>query len=220
MSLIKILGFTPVKASLYHQALTHPSASAEHNQRLEFLGDAVLGAVISTWLYEQRQECDEGVLSRLKAKLCCEEAMASYGDMLGIKALLMVKQQEIADQSSVIADAFEAFCGAMFLDRGYPDTAAWVLQHIGPLFAKRLEEAELKDPKTQLQELMQRYQRPLPSYELLKTQGPPNAMTFFVRAIAAGHEAQAQAPTKRAAQQRAAQMLLDKMNQQGDLSHG
>lgn len=210
MRIDSILGFLPTNRALYEQALTHASINnAADNQRLEFLGDAFMGLLISQWLYQQETASDEGVLSRLKAQLCCEDSMAYYAEHIGIKPLLRVKQEELRGQISILADAFEAFCGALFLDQGYNKTANWLLLHCQSSFEQRLSKQQLKDPKSSLQELMQKKQDELPRYELLTTQGPANAMTFFVRVTAAGKEATAQASTKRQAQQLAAKILLE-----------
>lgn len=210
MRIDSILGFLPANRALYEQALTHASINnTADNERLEFLGDAFMGLLISQWLYQQEGASNEGVLSRLKAQLCCEESMASYAEHIGLRPLLKVKQEELRGQTSILADAFEAFCGALFLDQGYNKSANWLLAHCQTCFEQRLSKQELKDPKSLLQELLQKKQQPLPEYELLKTQGPANAMTFFVRVSAAGREATAQANTKRQAQQVAAKILLE-----------
>jgi ribonuclease-3 len=210
MTLEAILGFNPDNKKIYQQAVTHASADGlEHNERLEFLGDAAFGLFATQWLYERYQQADEGMLSRLRAQLCCQQAMVLYVNHLQISDLLIVKQQELREQPAVLADLFEAFCGALYLDKGYIFMREWLLQRCTSLFITRLSAHNLKDYKSQLQELMQQKSFPLPRYNLVATQGPANAPCFVVHAQAAGHITQGQGSTKRQAEQIAAQMMLN-----------
>lgn len=176
------LGYRFVDEQLLEQALTHRSAGGAHNERLEFLGDAVLGMVIAKSLYEQKPAAREGALSRYRSRLVRKETLAEVarGLDLGEQLRMGVGEQRNGGHqlSAVLADALEALFGAVLLDGGVAAAA----QVIELVFASRLQalpaEAELVDAKTSLQEYLQARGLPPPEYELLNATGAAHARTF------------------------------------------
>ena len=178
------LGYRFSDADLLDLALTHRSASARNNERLEFLGDAVLGVVIARALFERRPDAGEGTLSKIRSRLVRGETLADIARELDIGAIVRLGSGEIRtggfQRSSILSNALEALFGAVYLDGGMPEAERVILH----LFASRLAELptedELMDPKTRLQEWLQaRGQRP-PLYAVLDVAGAPHAQTFEV----------------------------------------
>jgi len=178
------LGYQPRDPALFRAALTHRSAVGPNNERLEFLGDAVLNLVIAHQLYEAFPHAAEGDLSRLRARLVSREPLAEVATNLGLGAVLQLGSGELKSggfrRQSILADALEALCGAIFLDGGH----AAVEPVITRLFARPLatlpEPAALKDAKTRLQEYLQSRSLTLPRYSVLGVEGEDHAQTFTV----------------------------------------
>jgi len=178
------LGYEPRDLTLFRAALTHRSASGPNNERLEFLGDAVLNLVIARLLYEAFPQAAEGDLSRLRARLVSREPLAEVAAGLGLGAMLQLGSGELKSggfrRQSILADALEALCAAIFLDGG-PGAAEAVLER---LFAARIAAlpapAALKDAKTRLQEYLQSRSLTLPRYSVLDVEGEDHAQTFRV----------------------------------------
>lgn len=205
----------PSPPSLMEQALTHASClNQAHNERLEFLGDAAVGLFLAQWLYQRDPHAPEGLLSRQRSQLCCEKSLAYYTQKLGIVPLLKVQQNELRHKPSVQADAFEALCGAIFVEQGYDGVHLWLEHQCATLFLTVLSEQQQKDPKSALQEYTQKKQWGLPQYELIGTTGPANALNFCVKGCIAGHTARAQGPTKKQAEQDVATQLLELLRSQ------
>lgn len=166
---------------LLRQALTHRSAERDHNERLEFLGDAVLGAVIAEALYHRFPNASEGDLSRLRASLVNRQTLAQLARELGINERLRLGTGERksggAQRPAMLCDALEAVLGAVHLDGG-PEVCRRVIMH---LFESRLQQIhQWKDPKTRLQELVQAEGAGLPEYEVVTIDGEEHAQTFTV----------------------------------------
>ncbi|MEM1189563.1 MAG: ribonuclease III [Pseudomonadota bacterium] len=205
--------------SLLQQALTHRSAGRRNNERLEFLGDAVLGFVISEELYRRFPDADEGQLSRLRVSLVKGSALAKLARELDVGAHLRLGSGETSgggrQRSSILADTLEALLGAVLLDQGVESAQAAV----GRVFAERLQDLRLdaarKDPKTRLQEYLQARRRPLPDYQELSVSGADHARTFTVRCLLSddGANAEGEGASRRAAEQAAAQALLVSMGE-------
>ncbi|SEQ60011.1 ribonuclease-3 [Solimonas aquatica] len=200
--------------ALLSQALTHRSASARNNERLEFLGDALVNFVIAEALYRQRGDAEEGALSRLRASLVREETLALLATKLELSEVLTLGESELKSggfrRHSILADAFEAVLGAIYLDGGFA-AAADVCRRLFEELLGQLPDADsLKDAKTRLQEWLQARQRPLPRYEVLSEEGPPHERRFAVRASLAdgSHSAEATGRSRRGAEQDAARALL------------
>lgn len=181
----RLLGHETGRFDLCRAALTHRSAEQQNNERLEFLGDAVLGMVIAEELYRRFPEADEGDLSRLRARLVSAGPLAAIGTSIGIGPMLRLGSGELRSggyrRESILADATEALFGAVYLDGGLQPARALILR----LFAARLEEldpeSDLKDAKTRLQELLQGRGEALPAYVLESAVGEPHDQLFSVR---------------------------------------
>ena len=196
------------------QALTHRSAAGINNERLEYLGDAVLDFVISEAVYLQRPDATEGVLSRLRSSLVKDTTLAELSTGLGIGDHLILGPGEKKSgghrRASILADSLEAIFGAVYLDSGF-DEARRVIQNA---FAGRLveipESAEQRDPKTRLQELMQSRKIALPEYCVEKVDGKAHKQTFNVRCSIEELDARTtgQGTTRRDAEQESAQLML------------
>jgi len=178
------LGYQPRDLALFRAALTHRSAAGPNNERLEFLGDAVLNLVIAHRLYDAFPRAEEGDLSRLRARLVSREPLAEVAANLGLGAVLQLGSGELKSggfrRQSILADALEALCGAIFVDGGHAAVEAVIAR----LFAQRLatlpEPAALKDAKTRLQEYLQSRSLTLPRYSVLGVEGEDHAQTFKV----------------------------------------
>ena len=177
--------------SLFVQALSHRSSGSRNNERLEYLGDSVLGFVIAQRLYELFPEAGEGVLSRLRASLVNQTSLAELARQHQIGDYLILGSGELKSggfrRDSILSDALEAIIGALLLDQGVVACQEWISR----LFADKLAEIRLdswnKDPKTRLQELLQGRRKPLPVYELLSMSGADHAQTFEVKCTVSIH---------------------------------
>lgn len=199
---------------LLAQALTHRSAGAPHNERLEFLGDALLDLIVAEALYARWPRADEGALTRARAELVRESTLARLARELDLGPRLMLGPGEMKSgghrRDSILSDALEAVIAAIYLDAGYDACRAAVLSW----FAAELDGLEIakvgKDPKTRLQERLQAKQRPLPVYELLGESGDDHAKIFHVRCSVSEPEvsAEGEGGSRRAAEQLAAEAVL------------
>jgi ribonuclease-3 len=202
-------------AALLDRALTHKSRSSINNERLEFLGDAVLGAVIADVLHQTQPEADEGALSRLRAHLVRRETLAEIAADIKLGDILVLGSGESRSgghqRESILADTLEAVLGAAYLDGGFA-TAQAVILH---LFEQRLaglpDTDELKDSKTRLQENLQARTIDLPAYLVLSESGPPHNRRFVVECSIPQLEitAQGEGTSRRRAEQFAAADALE-----------
>lgn len=183
--LAKKLGLTFGHPQLFIMALTHRSMGSKNNERLEYLGDSVLGFVIAERLYEMFPAASEGDLSRLRASLVNQSTLAELAREHNLGDYLILGSGELKSggyrRDSILSDALEAIMGALVKDQGMSICQDWVLN----LFVNKLAELDLnkshKDPKTQLQELMQARKSELPEYVLEKMSGAAHAQTFSVK---------------------------------------
>ena len=199
---------------LLQQALTHRSAGSPHNERLEFLGDAVLGMIVAEALYARWPNADEGALTRARAELVRESALAEVARRLDVGARLVLGPGEMKSgghrRDSILSDALEAVIGAIYLDAGFEACRRAVL----PWFEAAVEAVPAskvgKDAKTRLQEWLQARQRPLPQYELLSEGGEEHARVFQVRVrlVEPPLSADGEGASRRAAEQQAAEAVL------------
>ena len=170
--------------ALLKQALTHRSVNKNNNERLEFLGDSILGCVISHELYHRFPLVDEGQLSRLRSSLVRGQTLAKLAKTLNLSETLLLGQGELKSggfrRESIQADAFEAILGAIFLDSDYVTVSAVILKLYDELLNDASPDDSLKDFKTQLQELLQKKGHSLPIYELIKTKGQDHNAVFYV----------------------------------------
>jgi ribonuclease-3 len=195
-------------------ALTHRSASGNHNERLEFLGDAVLSFVVAEQLFREFPGLSEGDLSRYRASLVSGETLADIAEGLSLGERLRLGLGELRSggfrRRSILADAFEALLGAVYLDGGLDA----VRSVVAPLFGARLAALRVtppgKDPKTRLQEFLQGRGLPLPQYTVESITGEPHDQTFMVRCTAGteGPVTEGSGASRRRAEQQAAERLL------------
>jgi ribonuclease-3 len=213
------LGYGFRGAALLQQALTHRSYGTPHNERLEFLGDGVLGCVIAEELYGRFPEIPEGKLTRLRASLVREEALAELAKELGLPDVMRVGDAELTSgrgaRASILADALEAVFGAVFLDGGYDAARGAILRAYEQALASIGPDTTAKDAKTRLQELMQARRRPLPEYRVVATSGAPHKQVFEVECLLPdlGRRATGSGTSRQRAEQRAAEALLTEMEQ-------
>ena len=170
--------------ALLKQALTHRSVNKNNNERLEFLGDSILGCVISHELYHRFPLVDEGQLSRLRSSLVRGQTLAKLAKTLNLSETLLLGQGELKSggfrRESIQADAFEAMLGAIFLDSDYVTVSDVILKLYEELLNDASPDDSLKDFKTLLQELLQKKGHSLPMYELIKTKGQDHNAVFYV----------------------------------------
>jgi len=212
------LGYQPIGAALFEQALTHRSAARSNNERLEFLGDAVLNLIVARYLYGQYPDADEGALSRLRAAVVSGASLARVAAELDLGPALALGAGELKTggyrRESILADAFEAVCGAVYVEAGFEAARAVFLRVLAPTLASVDREAgEVlghKDAKTRLQEWLQGRGLPLPNYQVLRIAGESHAQTFSVSCVveAVNASAEGEGASRRRAEQAAAQQVL------------
>jgi ribonuclease-3 len=172
---------------LLQQALTHRSFSADHNERLEFLGDSVLNLAVSEMLYAALRDLPEGDLSRIRANLVKQDTLHQIAVELGLPDLLLLGEGEMRSggqkRPSILADALEAVLGAVFLDAGYPVASALVQRLYEKVEINPQMQASAKDPKTELQEWLQGRKMKLPLYRVVATLGQAHKQTFDVECV-------------------------------------
>ena len=215
------LGHAFADPALLERALTHRSHAAGHNERLEFLGDSLLGCVIAILLYERYPDMPEGDLSRLRATLVNQASLFEVAQSLELGDALRLGEGELKSggfrRPSILADAFEAILGAVYLDAGFGAVRALIER----LFAPRLDSAGKsppgKDPKTTLQELLQGRRLPLPRYTVLLVGGEAHQQTFRVecRVDELAIVQTGEGASRRAAEQQAAQAALAALESKG-----
>jgi len=204
--------------ALLEQALTHRSVGSHNNERLEFLGDAILSFVISSELYRRFSEIDEGRLSRIRASLVKGETLAKLAAEMSLGDYLHLGSGELKSggfrRASILADALESVFGAIYLDSNIATIEKIILR----LFDARLEKVDpgmaLKDPKTRLQEYLQAQQQPLPVYEVVDVRGKSHNQHFTVscRIETLPDAVLAEGTSRRKAEQQAAAEILRQLN--------
>lgn len=223
LQLCEALGVRFRRLDLLNTALIHASFCSEFNQgnlpsnqRLEFLGDAVLGLVISDYLFQLYPEMDEGQLTRIKGVSVSEPVLHSVAKKLNLgQYLLLGKGEERMggrDRPSVLADAFESLVGAMFLDRGLKTTSQFVLKHLKGRIRLIERDRLILDFKSRFQELTQSRFHTIPTYHLIRTVGPEHRKTFVTEVRIRGVTvARGKGSNKKEAEQEAARTALRKL---------
>ena len=208
------LGHVFGRPELLRQALTHRSFGTPHNERLEFLGDSVLNCAVAAYLYQRFAGMKEGELSRLRASLVRQEALADIAQRLALGDCLQLGEGELksggAKRPSILADALEAVFGAIHVDAGF-DAARIVIERLyEPAMTRIDSNGAGKDPKTALQEILQGRHLPLPRYGLLATHGEAHVQEFEVECVIAdlGVRSTGTGSSRRIAEQQAAQRAL------------
>ena len=208
------LGYRFQDEDLLELALTHRSVSGGNNERLEFLGDAVLGMVIAEALYVSHPGADEGTLSRLRARLVRRETLEEVARDLALGELLRLGGGELRSgghrRASILANALEALFGAVFLDGGLRAAQEVILRLLGPRLAVLDTDEELRDPKTRLQELLQGRGHAVPTYDVEHVSGSAHAQHFDVvcRLATPSLEVRGEGASRRGAEQQAAEKAL------------
>ncbi len=214
------LGFEFTDIQLLITALTHRSyvnehkkSVSEHNERLEFLGDAVLELVVTDFLFKNYKE-PEGILTSWRAALVRTESIGAAGDKLGYEPLVRMsrgeKQGSDRARQQILANAFEAVIGAIYLERGYDDAAVFIHTHITSKLDAILQAGTWRDAKSHLQEVSQRFDNQTPQYRVIEEVGPDHDKVFtlgvYVKDTLLG---KGSGPSKQVAQQAAAQAALE-----------
>jgi len=217
-ALLRSLGYAFRDPSLLDSALTHRSAGGANNERLEYLGDAVLGLVIAEALYRRYPQASEGELSRLRANLVRKQTLSELARDLNLGELLRLGSGELKSggyrRDSILADALEAIFGAVYLDGGFAASAALIQTlYAGHLEALPTKPLAIKDPKTQLQEYLQGRHLSLPEYEVISVHGEAHDQIFEIECqiAALAQTTRAQGSSRRRAEQQAAQQMLEQL---------
>ncbi len=191
----------------------HKKSVSEHNERLEFLGDAVLELAVTDYLYNNFSE-PEGILTSWRAALVRTESISDAGDKLGYESLIRMSKGEkngsLRARQQILANSFEAVIGAIYLERGYGDAETFIAKHILSKLDQILETGSWRDPKSHLQEVSQRMDGQTPQYRVLEEIGPDHDKVFtlgvFVGEMLMG---KGTGPSKQFAQQQAARAALE-----------
>jgi len=212
---LRLPGYDFVDPGLLAQALTHRSAAALHNERLEFLGDALVNLFVAEALYTHWPKADEGTLTRARAELVRESSLATIARTLGLGEHLILGPGEMKSgghrRDSILADAVEAIVGAIYFDAGFAKCRDAVLPWFEPAIAALPPPNKLgKDAKTRLQEWLQGRGKPLPVYRLIAETGDEHAKQFRVACVIAepALECEGEGTSSRAAEQSAAEKIL------------
>ncbi len=217
------LGFPWRDESLLRLALTHGSFTYEQkkpeiedNQRLEFLGDAVLELAVSTYLYHKFPGYSEGELTRLRAALVCEPTLVKVAKELDLgKCLLMGRGEERSggrERPSILADALEALLGAVYLDQGLERASKFILAYLEPILGDILEGKATRDYKTELQEILQKKASDPVNYVIVNEKGPDHDKIFTAAVVYLGREiGRGVGHSKKEAEQQAARLALEKL---------
>jgi ribonuclease-3 len=216
------LGYRFRDEALLRLALTHPSVAhekgttIEHNQRLEFLGDAVLQLALTRELYEKFPAFDEGPLTKARAKLVNRRTLAIHGRAITLGDQLILSRGEEShggrERSSALADAFESVIGAIFLDGGYEAAREFILREFGPSLHEMAAPPSLENPKGELQEFLQAKSPDAPKYHVVSATGPDHDRVFECTVHHGGVElARGSGKSKKAAESEAALNALNKL---------
>jgi ribonuclease-3 len=212
-----MMGYEFKDRELLEAALTHRSAGSKNNERLEFLGDAILGSVIAGQLFRGFPDAPEGDLSRLRANLVRKESLAEVARSLGLGDFLRLGSGELKSggsrRDSILADAVESIVGAIYLDGGMEPCHKFIVSMFEDRMSTLSNTIELKDPKTRLQEYMQANRMDLPSYEIVDVAGRDHAQIFSVECRAEGvnRVTQGKGSSRRRAEQDAAESMLKEL---------
>lgn len=213
------LGHAFREPELLRLALTHRSYAADHNERLEFIGDGVLNCAIAHALYQRFPRMAEGELSRLRANLVNRETLQRLARGLELGEAIRLGEGELktggSDRPSILADTLEAIFGAIFLDGGFGAAVAAIMRVYADDLAAIDPDALSKDPKTRLQEFLQGRRLPIPEYSIVAVRGEAHLQTFEVecRIPALNITASGSGPSRRAAEQTAADRAYEQAAQ-------
>jgi ribonuclease-3 len=222
VALSKSLGYPFEDLNLLKQALTHCSAGSNNNERLEFLGDALLGCVIAAELFDRYPEAREGELSRLRASLVRRDSLAELAQSLDFGRYLRLGPGERKSgghhRDSILADALEAVFGAIYLDGGFDACRQCILRLFSNRLSRVADPEALKDAKTRLQEYLQSRQMALPEYTIVEVSGDAHAQSFRVQCTLGDcglPPTHGSARSRRQAEQKAACRMLEQLENAG-----
>lgn len=207
------LGYDFDDPALLQQALRHRSAGSPHNERMEFLGDALLGAIVAEALSQRLPRADEGELTRVRSSVVRESSLADVARAMGLGDALQLGGGELKSggrrRESILADALEAVIAAIYLDGGWEACCAQVREMFDATIERAVAARADKDSKTLLQEWLQSRQWALPEYDLIDTTGPDHEREFSVccRLVDPPHSARATASSRKLAETEAARRL-------------
>ncbi|MCK5916907.1 MAG: ribonuclease III [Cocleimonas sp.] len=216
----KILPASLQKTDSFKQALTHRSASAKHNERMEFLGDSVLGVIITEALYAHMPKASEGYLSRLRASLVNEDTLAQIAIEISLGDYLYLGSGELKSggfrRKSILSDALEAIIASVFLQQGMDEAKTFVLTLFDERLQKLPTEDALKDPKSRLQERLQARDYSIPQYKLISTKGHAHRQLFTAECFIEGLNIRTQgiSTSRRKAEQKAALSAFEQVKKE------
>ena len=213
------IGYVFEDAELLERALSHRSLGAGNNERLEFLGDALLGFEVADHLFRHEPDADEGQLSRMRAHLVKRETLAAIARELQLGDILRLGPGELRSggqtRDSILADSVEAIIAAVYLDGGIDEARQLVRRLLGDRLSRPTAETQRKDAKTSLQEYLQAIGKPLPSYEVISITGEPHDQTFRILCkTALAPDTVGEAGSRRKAEQVAAHAMLRHLQEQ------
>ena len=217
LRLYKRLGYIFAKEANIVEALTHRSANKQHNERLEFLGDAILGMVVAKALYQRFPKQPEGKLTRMRSSLVKGDTLAEVAREFELGDLLLLGPGELKSggftRDSILADAVEAIIGAIYLEAGRDKCESLILQWFDSRIQALDPEAVSKDDKTRLQEYLQSKKLPLPEYNVTAIKGKSHDQTFYVECHVSGIKKtiQGKGNSRRRAEQRAAKQAFENL---------
>jgi len=212
------IGYQFLQPDLLERALSHRSLGAKNNERLEFLGDAILGFEVANHLYHQVVDADEGQLSRMRAHLVKRETLADIARELQLGDILKLGAGELRSggqtRNSILSDAVEALIAAVYLDGGIDEARALVRRLLGDRLAEPTAETRRKDPKTRLQEYLQSIGKALPKYDVVSTSGDQHEQVFrVVCSTGLVDDTQGEGSSRRRAEQSAADNMLKSLEE-------
>jgi len=219
-ALSKVLNHDFSDQALLKLALTHRSKGAKNYERLEFLGDSILGFVVADWLYKNFSELAEGKLSRMRSSLVRKETLALVARKLELSSYLILGEGELKsggfNRDSILADTVESIIGALYLDSGFSAASKFIYTNFAEHFNSISDVSTFKDAKSRLQEAMQKNALLLPVYNIIETQGEQHDQEFTVECLAGdiNVRAVAVAKSRRLAEQEAASIVLEQFKSQ------
>ncbi len=219
---LKRFGISPTSHSLYQTAFIHRSylneskEAKESNERLEFLGDSVLSFIVSTRLFKTRVSDTEGELTNLRAYIVKTESLAKASRNLGLGTFLKLSRGEESsggrENTQLLANTYEALLGAIFLDQGIEKAISFVSDSLLPVFTDEIEKGAPRDPKSELQEIVQSRFQTSPRYKILSTSGPDHAKRFTVGVFLKNEQVgKGTGSNKQQAEEKAAKLALVKL---------
>ena len=213
----QIIGYSFRDASLLTLALSHRSIDGANNERLEFLGDSVLGLIITNHIFKNSKNIDEGDLSKLRSAVVCGKALAGVATKLSLGNYLILGTGERKSggylRESILGDTVEALIGAIFLDSNIDITHKCIMEWFNPLIRDALSRKNKKDSKTRLQEWLQKRGHAPPTYNLSSTEGSPHSKIFFIECVLDEFEitGRDKASSRKAAEQLVASKILKEL---------